>query len=442
MIDIAILVHLSQSLTFLIPLLLFTIIPLCTFHAINTLKLSQTKCDILLTISGLITLVLAFGADNHVIYTHLLIATISYFTLYLRGAHIILTLLLPIIGYNLVTWVAAGTAGYKLIPSNISQITFLTLFMKIFSLSHELRTNKLSSLSRKLGILPSKYLSSIIVTEAESKLIPTFPKYIGYLYSPANLLFGPFISLKEHQTITLLKKTNLRRILTLTSPTLLSLIFSTVGLALEGIFSNYIPLQIPTKLIIFTKIRLLKYSLNSLQELTLVASGTQQISSLLLFNPNKINFYVSRPTLIELPRSFLGLLFNWNLPFYNFIRSYVYFPCHIFGRPIAAIITYILTGILTTIELKVALSIYNIEEEFIKAFISLSIIIFIILVLAIIESTFRDYLADKMDMCVRSRPCPTPCEHNKESYFMTTLTNLTYSLVVLYIFNVVGALFL
>ena len=432
----------SQTLNLFIPLLPFTILPLCIFHIINTLRLSQAKCDILLAISGLITLTLAFGADNHVIYSHLLIATISYFILYLRGAHIILTLLLPIIGYNLVTWVAAGTAGNKLIPSNISQMTFLTLFMKIFSLSHELRTHKLSSLSRKLGIFPSKYLSSIFVTEAESKLLPSFSKYIGYLYSPANLLFGPFISLKEHQTITLLKKTNLQRILALTSSTLLLLIFSALGLGLEGIFYNFIPLQIPPKLIIFAKIRLLKYSLNSLQELTLVASGTQQISSLLLFNPNKINFSVSRPACIEFPRSLLGLIFNWNLPFYNFIRTYVYFPCHIFGRPIAAILAYILTGILVTIELKVALSIHNLEQEFIKALISVSIIIFIILALAIIENTFRDYLADKMEMCVKSRPCPNPCEHNKENYFVTISTNLTYSLVVLYIFNAIGVVFL
>ena len=442
MMDIAIFVYLTQSLTFFIPLLVFTILPVCIFHTINTLKLSQTKCSILLAISGIITLILAFGADNHVIYSHLLIATISYFILYLRGAQIILTLLLPVIGYNLMIWVAAGTAGYKLIPSNISQMTFLILFMKIFSLSHELRTHKLSSLARKLGFFPSKYLSSIFVTKAESQLIPTFTEYIGYLYSPANTLFGPFISLKEHQTITLLKKTNLQRILALTSSALLSLIFSVVGLGLDGIFSNFIPLQIPKKLIVFIKIRLLKYSLNSLQELTLVASGTQQISSLLLFNPNKINFSVSRPTLIEFPRSFLGLLFNWNLPFYNFLRSYVYFPCHTFGRPIAAILTYLLTGILITIELKVALSIYNIEEEFLQALKSVSIIIFIILVLAIIENTFRDYLADQMNMCVKSRPCPTPCEHNKENYLITLSTNLTYSLVVLYIFNVVGALFL
>ena len=90
----------SQTLNLFIPLLPFTILPLCIFHIINTLRLSQAKCDILLAISGLITLTLAFGADNHVIYSHLLIATISYFILYLRGAHIILTLLLPIIGYN------------------------------------------------------------------------------------------------------------------------------------------------------------------------------------------------------------------------------------------------------------------------------------------------------------------------------------------------------
>ena len=65
----------SQTLNLFIPLLPFTILPLCIFHIINTLRLSQAKCDILLAISGLITLTLAFGADNHVIYSHLLIAT-------------------------------------------------------------------------------------------------------------------------------------------------------------------------------------------------------------------------------------------------------------------------------------------------------------------------------------------------------------------------------
>ncbi|KAI6646675.1 Porcupine [Oopsacas minuta] len=415
-------------------LLPFIIIPICIFHIINILKISPNKCNILLTISGVITLFLAFGAVNHIIYSYLLIATLSYLILFLRGARIILSLFLPVTAYFLVSLHSTGYhvetwpfIGYLSTQPFLSQITFLTLFMKIYSLPQDIRKQKIS--------LSKRSRSSILVSDVDFKLIPTFIEYLGYLFSPANILLGPFITLKEHQTITLLKNTNSKRILTLTSSAILSVLFMAVGIALVKV-SDLLP--IPT-LCVFFGIRSLKYSLNSLQQLTLVSSGTQQISTLLLFNPNKVSFSVSKPIHTELPHSFLDILFNWNIPCLNFIRTYIYFPFHIFGRPIAAVISYILAGIIVTTELKASLYIYNLELEFMASLKIVYFIIFTILLLAMCENTIRNYLADTLSICVKSRPCPIPCEHNTGNYFLILLTNLTFTLADLYIFNSLGA---
>ena len=419
---------------YLIPCL---IIPLCAFYCVNTLKLPRDACNIILTASGIAVHIIAFGPTNFVVYSYLLVSVISYFILFLRGAPIAFSLFIPVTAYYL--W----TAGYSTIASSASLITFATLFMKIFSLSHDTRrVQRLTSKNLRVGLVSFKFLSSILVSKLEFQLIPSILDYLGYIYSPANVLFGPFVTLKEHQTITLLKRMTFKRIQLIISSSLLSIVLTVVGLALiKGNFSSFsVDLIVPTSLITFIGIRCLKYSLNSLQELSLVASGTQQITALGIFNPKKDTFFVSKPLLVELPRSFLSIILNWNLPLFNFVRSYVYFPCHVLGRPVAATLSYILAGIFLTIELAASLGTHDLSLRFVHALWNIFLIILITSLLALCENIVRNSLSERLGLCMKSRSCPTLCEHTNERYLVATV-NLAFTLTCQFSFNSLGTYF-
>ena len=418
------------------------IIPLCSFYCINILKLPRDACNVILTASGIAVHFIAFGHTNFVVYLFLLVSVLSYFILFLRGAQFSLFLFIPVTAYYIRALRYSAAAGeYSIITATATLITFLTLFMKIFSLAHDTRIQKFSiSKNLRIGLVSSKFLSSLLVSELEFKLMPSMLEYLGYIYSPANLLFGPFVSLKEHQTIMLLKRMNLERIQNIISSCLLSVVLSATGIALIKFSSFSTDLIIPTSLVTFIGIRCLKYSLNSLQELCLISSGTQQISSLGIFSPNRTVFFVSKPLLIELPRSFINIILNWNLPFFNFVRSYVYFPCHVLGRPVAATVSYILIGILLTIELEVALGTHYLSFVFVHALWSIFLIILITSLLAFCENIVRNRLAERLSLCIKSRSCPTPCEPTPERYLVVVI-NLVFTLASQYWFNSLGTYF-
>ena len=411
------------------------IAPLCTFYCINVLNLPRDVCNAILIASGIAIQLIAFGPTGLIVYSYLLVSILSYLSLFLRAAQFALILSIPVTAYYMLSLhnsTDAGRCG--------ALITFLTLFMKAYSLAHDTRIQKLSiSKNIRVGLVSSKFISSLLVSKLEYNIIPNIFEYLGYVYSPGNVLLGPFVTLKEHQTIMLMKKINIKRIQVIVTSSLLSLVLSAAGLAL--ITGNLPGLSDDRNILLtFIGIRCLKYSLNSLQELSLVSSGTQQISSLGIFNQNRAAFFVSKPLLIELPRSFIGIVFNWNLPLFSFVRSYVYFPCHALGRPIAALISVFITGILFTIELKVSLGTHNISLGFVHALSKVFLIILITLFLAFCENCVRDRLAERLSLCVKSRSCPTPCEHNTERYLVPSI-NLLSTLVCIYTFNSLGSYF-
>ena len=292
------------------------ITPLCTFYCINVLNLPRDVCNAILIASGIAIQLIAFGPTDLIVYSFLLVSILSYLSLFLRAAQFALILSIPVTAYYMLSLHNSTDAGkYSTFACSGALITFLTLFMKAYSLAHDTRIQKLSiSKNIRVGLVSSEFISSLLVSKLEYNIIPNIFEYLGYVYSPGNVLLGPFVTLKEHRTIMLMKKINIKRIQVIVTSSLLSVVLSAAGLAL--ITGNLPGLSDDRNILLtFIGIRCLKYSLNSLQELSLVSSGTQQISSLGLFNPNRAAFFVSKPLLIELPRSFIGLFSTGTSPY-------------------------------------------------------------------------------------------------------------------------------
>ena len=134
---------------------------------------------------------------------------------------------------------------------------------------------------------------------------------------------------------------------------------------------------------------------------------------------------VIKPKYVEMPRSLIDVVTNWNLPMHYWLKTYVFKT------------TKAKHGNLS------ALSLTYFTSTFLHGFdVNISLVLFSLGIYTYIENGVRKCFASLFSTCIESRDCNTKCTHRlKSSYFVTKLVNSFFSILTIYHLAYLGQLF-
>ena len=143
--------------------------------------------------------------------------------------------------------------------------------------------------------------------------------------------------------------------------------------------------------------------------------------------PNHLSSIV-KPIDIEIPRSLVDVVVNWNIPMHYWLKIYVYMPMkQQYGHFLSILLTYLASALLHG---------FNFQ---------LSIVLFSIGLFAYVEYGFRRKLAHILDACVAARQCSSRSSCDKHAYTywhpLTIIVNIFLCLLSLWHLTYLGQLF-
>lgn len=125
--------------------------------------------------------------------------------------------------------------------------------------------------------------------------------------------------------------------------------------------------------------------------------------------------YVTRMMAVELPRSLVEVVVNWNLPMHTWLKYYVYKPIRPYGHIYAILATYTVSSLLHGMNFQ------------------LSAVLLSIGIFAYVEFGLRDVLANVLNCCIGSRRCRDDCPHiNKDKNVSVRICNFAFTCLAIF----------
>ncbi|XP_077777304.1 protein-serine O-palmitoleoyltransferase porcupine isoform X3 [Podarcis muralis] len=220
----------------------------------------------------------------------------------------------------------------------------------------------------------------------EVPAIPSPVEFMGYIYFIGTVIFGPWFRFRTYQQAVESRRMSfswLQKVCLSFFLCLLCLIMSTC--VAPYLFSYLIPL----------------YSYKLLRK----------------------DLTVSRPLNVELPRSMVEVVTNWNLPMSRWLNSYVFKNSLKLGTFSAIIVTYAASALLHGLSFHLA-----------AVLLSLGFITYI-------EHVLRKRLAVIFDACILSKRCPPGCSHRHNTSLWVYLLNLLFGALAIFHLSYLGSLF-
>ena len=255
-------------------------------------------------------------------------------------------------------------------------------------------------------ILIMKIISLVIDSKTNATQL-NLTDLVSYLLSINTAMFGPWVSYADHLA-SLGHKVN-RKVLNLFEP-IKSVCISISCLVASNCLFNFIEHYLninPLVRIYFEALsfRLSNYFVSYLSQAIVNFTGNSKIK-------------VTRPAFIELPRSLLDVVTNWNVPIHNWLKTYVFKPMKCW-RPnqslLAVLVTYFVSSML-----------HAFDEN-------ISLILFSLGFYTYVEFGLRRNVSKLASCCVQARKCANGCSHRFKAYHPISLVfNLLFSLVNIY----------
>ncbi|XP_017074242.1 protein-serine O-palmitoleoyltransferase porcupine [Drosophila eugracilis] len=405
---------LVQVLQYVAPMLLLCLLCrlLCLLYSQRKRLTSLTPLHLLHFACGLILLQFSVG---YRLLLLLLLAAVGYILLQLlrlgrRGAHILAVLT---IGsqflYELLLWRRRSDwpqlRGIQMVVN-----------MKLISLGYDLTTS---------GQLQAR--------------IPGPFAYLGYIYSPATCALGPWVSFGSYMDCLVPRNSWLVSLRRLVPNALLCVLAVTVSNCVAAALSDFFS-DSSHFLVMYwdaLSVRTSHYFVGFMAQALLVASD-QRLDGAGI-ESDLLGPLVSRPWLIEWPRSISALVRSWNIPMHEWLKRYIYAPFKVNSsrsRTVLAVFcTYFVSCLLHGMDLRIYL-----------VLISLSIF-------AEGESLLRRQLAIFLDACISANVCPGKerCRYgncpskrrwSSVSYWLVRITNLAFTALAIYHLAYLGVVLL
>jgi len=255
-------------------------------------------------------------------------------------------------------------------------------------------------------ILIMKIISLVIDMKQKTPLNLT--DLISYLLSVNTALFGPWVSYANHLAAFGHRVKRNAFVNTLNSVksfciSIVCLIGSSCLLNLVDPYLNINPfIRIYFEAFSF---RLSNYFVAFLSQAIVNLSGNHHLK-------------VTRPLFIEMPRSLLDVVTNWNIPIHDWLKSYVFKPIKSWKPKqtlFAVFTTYFVSSML-----------HAFDE-------SISLILFSLGFYTYVEFNLRKNLSKLIGCCVQARKCSNGCGHKfKSNHLISYILNICFSLVNVY----------
>uniref|UniRef100_A0A0N4Z9T3 Protein-serine O-palmitoleoyltransferase porcupine n=1 Tax=Parastrongyloides trichosuri TaxID=131310 RepID=A0A0N4Z9T3_PARTI len=282
--------------------------------------------------------------------------------------------------------------------------------VSILSIQFYLNEEAYSSVHGSLMIMSMKMISL-----AFEKKYSFFDVY-GYIFSPGTLIYGPFVTLAQHNEsygINFFSKIHIP---------ILAFILSTSFL----ILSHYVPNELEflnwyNILIQYKTAASFRYSHYFISYISL------SLASLSGIKIDQVSLWLK----VEIPRSMMNVACYWNIPMHIFFHTCnkkyfidIYKNLKQYNNFMAVILTFVFSSML-----------HGFNFQLTAVLISIGIN-------ASVESKLRNKLSKKFDCCCKSRECLENCEHsNKYFSLRTIIINTVFLLLNIYHLIYLGAPF-
>ncbi|XP_033105518.1 protein-serine O-palmitoleoyltransferase porcupine-like [Anneissia japonica] len=252
------------------------------------------------------------------------------------------------------------------------------------------------------------------------KEMPDIIEFYSYVFFPGTVIYGPWMSFSTYTKLANIPLVNWNWVVSLfvnCIKSMMCLVISTCIATTLFLTYEYKWLHAYRDALSF---RFSHYFISYLSSLTCIASGLGSKSN---SDSTTWDYPVSKPSFIEIPRSLVEVVTNWNLPMHMWLKTYVFKTTKQFGNFAAIIMTYAASSLLHGLNFQLA-----------AVLLSLGVYTYI-------EYVLRQRLAEIFSACIQAKRCKK-CEHTyKSSNLFVIMTNLLFGALAMFHLAYLGVMF-
>lgn len=329
--------------------------------------------------------------------------------------NLVYPLAMSALGY-LILFVKHGNRGMVMASTSVMFLIICELFIVTPENWHQVRGSQM--------VLVMKLISLGFDMDKGTTPRPNIVEYLGYSVSVSSVIFGPFLTYSDYCQLFDGKKLSFAWFLGVVRSCFLSYCCLIVSACVapwmfpEDSFKWFMAYQSAMSF------RFSHYFVSFLSECTSVLSGIgTEVNQ--EGKPKTIWRYdVARPQHIELPRSLVEVVVQWNIPMHLFLKNYVFKKAIPLGRFFAVFSTFALSSLLHGINFQLAAVLISVGTY------------------AYIEHVFRHKLGKIFNACILARKCRPECGHvYKDGNFWVIAANLGLSFLAVFHLAYLGIMF-
>lgn len=270
---------------------------------------------------------------------------------------------------------------------------------------------------RSVVMIAMMKIISLACEVHKSKEVPSLLEYNGYLWCPANVVLGPWMSFKEYKARSWSQRVlGVEWIWSVIKYASMSLIFACCSNCIASFMlddHNNVFVVAFRQALCF---RMSHYFISYAASAAMVAAGFSDDAK------KPWTYAIANPLEIEAPRSLASVVTNWNIPTHTFLKRYVFPAVLPHGYFAAITVTFLASSMLHGMSVEV------------------SVVLLTLGVFSYAQTKFQDRVANLLDCCVRVKACRN-CKHSRGGRsLLATACNALFTLSTMILLTYVGCL--
>ncbi|RUS85801.1 hypothetical protein EGW08_006430 [Elysia chlorotica] len=268
-------------------------------------------------------------------------------------------------------------------------------------------------------ILSMKIISlGIDVSQGDIADLPNVFEFLGYCFNVGSVIFGPWISYSQYYQ--LVENDNNMNGFMWCGQVLITSSLGIFCLVFSNCLTHWLILDNSQKWILaYRDAQSFRFSHYFV---SFISDATSSLSGLTLRDNAIMN--VVRPQNIEIPRSLVEVVTNWNLPMHNWLKTYVFKTVRPYGVFLAVLMTYAASSLLHGLNFQLAAVLLSL------GFYSYT------------EFVFRRRLSVIYDACIQAKRCKPKCDHKyTSSHPVVMLVNVCLGALAVFHLAYLGLMF-
>lgn len=239
----------------------------------------------------------------------------------------------------------------------------------------------------------------------------------GYVICPANCILGPWISFQTYNQYLEVRFLSSRWIKIIFVNLAMSMIFLVLSNCIVPWYIDDIGSKWLTAYRDAQAFRMSHYFVSIMSVVSMTSAGFG------LTNDCHSELNITKPMLIELPRSLVQVVIFWNMPMHQWLKNYVFKTLQPYGQFVSILTTYAVSSLL-----------HGFNFQFSAVLLSIG-------TFSYVEYKFRYKVASALEVCCLANPCKQ-CDHKyKKNSFMAVALNMIFSLITAIHLAYLGVMF-